>query len=350
MFRTLASLGLLSALLAAPTAAQSVSSRAAETIRVGGRLHTQYAASSVDLADNDFFFRRARVILDVTVNDLVSARVQPDFAGGKAVLQDAYLTLAFSDALEVSMGQFKRAFDLFDLSSSTDLSLIERDGRVAGAGSCAGVGGVCTPTRLTDKLEFAGRDTGLRVEGGAGALGYEVTVTNGSGANTPDENDAKSVAGRLTFAAAEGLRLGGAVGVHDYLLPDEEVGYATAFTADVEYGTWRDGLHAQVAVTRGDNWKVLDASEAEATFTTFQAWASYYVPVAGPGLVGVEPVGRVAWADPDGDGQDDAALLFTPGLMFYVGGKNKIGVNVDVYAPDTGDTEYSLKVQSFLYF
>ena len=59
---------------------------------------------------------------------------------------------------------------------------------------------------------------------------------------------------------------------------------------------------------------------------------------------------RLSHADPDSDAADDGGLLFTPGLMLYVTGKNKIGFNVDVYSPQTGDTEWSFKLQSFLYF
>jgi hypothetical protein len=36
--------------------------------------------------------------------------------------------------------------------------------------------------------------------------------------------------------------------------------------------------------------------------------------------------------------------------MFYVSGRTKIGVNMDFWSPQTGKSEHSLKVQSFLYF
>ncbi len=350
MIRSLALLTSALAVLSAPVASQTVLSRASESIRIGGRLHTQYAASTVEAADNDFFFRRARIIADITINDFVSARIQPDFAGGTAKLQDAYMTFAFSDAFELSMGQFKLAFDLFDLASSTDLSLIERDGRVAGVSSCPGVGGACSLTRLSEKLEFAGRDQGIRLEGEQGSLEYMATLTNGTGANSSDENDAKSVSGRLSIGATENVRIGGAVAAHDYVKANEENGTAVAFTVDLEVGTWRDGLHGQLAFTRGDNWKVLDTGGDEASFSAVQGWVSYYVATSSPRVVGVEPLARVSFADGDGDTADDGAVIFTPGLMLYVGGKNKIGFNVDVFSPQTGDTEYSFKVQSFLYF
>jgi len=59
---------------------------------------------------------------------------------------------------------------------------------------------------------------------------------------------------------------------------------------------------------------------------------------------------RISYADPDSDSSDDGGLIFTPGLMFYVSGKNKVCANLDIWSPQTGDTEFSFKVQSFLYF
>lgn len=349
MRRLLCFLALLTASSVGPLAAQTLSARAAD-IRLGGRLHAQYAASSVAEVNNDFFLRRARFTADLTVSDFFAARVQPEFAGGTAALQDAYITLAPSESFEISMGQFKRGFDLFELSSSTDLSIIERDGRVEGVGGCAGVGGACSYSRLTEKLDFAGRDQGLRLEASRGAVGFVATLTNGTGINVADENDAKSFSGRVTFDVVPGVTLGGQVGVHDYVDPGDENASAVAWAADVEFGGWRDGIHFQAAVVGGDNWKVLRASGEEAAFTAAQAVLSYYRSLDAGRFAGVEPLARVSWADPDGDAADDAALIFTPGLMLYVTGKNKIGFNVDVFAPQAGDTEYSFKIQSFIYF
>ena len=47
---------------------------------------------------------------------------------------------------------------------------------------------------------------------------------------------------------------------------------------------------------------------------------------------------------------DDGGIVFTPGLMFYLEGKTKIGANLDVWSPQTGGTELSFKVQTYLYF
>jgi len=331
-----------------PAHAQDISARGAD-IRIGGRLHSQYSASSVAAAESDFFFRRARLIADVTVTDLLDARMQTDFAGGKAAVQDAYLRFKFSPGFRVSMGQFKRAFDLFELSSSTDLSLIERDGRVEGVGGCEGVGGACSYSRLTEKLAYAGRDAGVRIDGSSGKVAWVASITNGTGINTSDENDTKSMSGRLTLAATDAVTLGANLASHDYVADgDNERGSAWGF--DFEYGGWRSGFHFQAAVAGGDNWKSLDANGTPASFMTFQGVASYYVPIEGGNWAGVEPLLRVSQADPNSDMVDDGGLIFTPGLMMYVSGKNKIGVNLDVFTPESGDTEFSFKIQSFLYF
>lgn len=331
--------------------AQTTISARAATITIGGRLHTQYAMSSLGSYTDDFFFRRARLIADVSVNDFFDARIQPEFAGsGGAELKDAYVRFKFSPAFRVSMGQFKRPFDLFELASSTDLSLIERDGRVGGAGSCAGVGGICSYSRLTERLGYADRDTGVRAEGGFGRIAYQVALINGAGANTTDTHDAKSYSGRVVVRVADGLSLGGQVALHDYAGPGDEDRHAPAWAADLQYGTWRDGLLLQAAAVSGDNWRHLDAGGDATTFVAYQAVASYYAPLRGERLAAVEPLVRVSWADPDTATADDGGVIFTPGFMFYVAGKNKIGLNVDVWSPQAGDTEYSMKIQSFLYF
>ena len=237
--------GSFALVFAGEVAAQNTISSRAASIRFGGRLHTQYATSSVDSYQDHFFFRRARLIADITVNDFFDARVQPEFAGGSAELKDAYVRFKFSPGFQVTMGQFKRPFDLFELDSSTDLSLIERDGRVGGVSSCAGVGGICSYSRFTEKLNYSDRDTGIRVGGENGKVSYEVSLTNGTGANVADENDAKSLSGRLSFELSDKITVSGQFARHDYLDDADETAYANAWGADVQYGDWRDGLGAR---------------------------------------------------------------------------------------------------------
>ena len=323
----------------------------AATITVGGRLQVQSITTSVsDATTFDTFMRRARVFFGVQISDFFEAAILPDFVGGTAELQDAYISLNFDPTFEVAVGQFKRASELFDLSSSTRLGIIERDGRVPGAGDCTGTGGVCTFSRLTEKLDYSGRDTGLRVQGSQGRFSYVATWTNGAGVNTRDANDGKSFSGRAAVEVADDVSLGGFVGLHDY---DDATGateYGTAFGADLDWGGWSGGWHLQAAFVTGDNWKALDASGNAAQFLTGQAVLSYFIPVDSDRWEGIEPLARVSWGDPDGDIADDAAWLVTPGLSFFVSGRNKIGANFDIYMPEVGDSETSFKIQTFLYF
>lgn len=337
--------------VAVPTVLQAqttISARAA-TLTIGGRLHGQYQTSTVDGAVGDFFFRRARLIADMDYNEFLSGRLQVDFAGGGAALLDAYATMEFNEGFELSIGQFKRAFDIFELASSTDLSIVERTGAVTGYDECTGVGSVCSLSRLTEALDYAGRDVGVRVAGTSGTFAYLFTFTNGTGVGVRDENDGKSFSGRASVAASEDLTVSANLGFHDYASLGETE-QALAWGGDVQYGTWRDGLHLMGAVIGGDNWESLDPDLDPAQFLTAQVMASYYRPLDGDRIVGVEPLARISLTDPDDSIDDDGGVLLTPGVMFYFLGRNKLGANVDWYLPSTGDSEISLRLATFLYF
>lgn len=341
-------------LASSPGAAWSqseISARGA-TVRFGGRLHSQLATSSAEGAKSfDFFNRRARFTVDVTVNDFLEGRVQPDFGGGSLDLKDAWVRLNIDPRFQLSFGQFKRAFDLFELDSSTDMVVVERTGRIDGVGGCPGPGGFCTLSRFTEELEYSDRDVGIKVEGVVGErASYQATLTNGSGTRGADENSGKSFAGRVSVEVAPGVVLSGNLSHHDYPR-DGTTGRGTAWGADLEVGRFRDGTHLQIGLIGGDNWLAEDPiTETSPTFLTGQAVLSRYVPVSGSRFEAVEPLLRVSWGDPDSDLDDDGGVLLTPGVFLYVAGKNRIGANVDVYSPQAGDTEFGLKIQTYLYF
>ena len=347
----------LSALLTAtPLSAQSIGGRAAE-ITFGGRLHGQFSTSSVEGADANFFIRRARFTIDARIGERLDARVMPDFAGGGASLQDAYVRYRLTPSVRVSVGQFKRAFDLFELESSTRLPVIERDGRIPGFGGCPGVGRVCSYSRLTERLRFAGRDVGVKLDGPLGESGtFMVTLTNGTGVNTSDENGGKSISGRVAFDVADDIVIGANVGVHDWVFEQptpalESTEYALAGGADVMVGRYGGGPLLMASVVFGDNWEILDPSGDEQGFVAAQVIGSYYHElVSTDALHGIEPVLRLSYGDPNRDGADDGALLLTPGVHVYFSGRNRFGVNLDVYSPETGDTEFSFKAMTYVYF
>lgn len=333
------------------TAQVVVQSKAVE-ISLTGRVHTQFNTTSVASSRaSEFLIRRARFTADVDISDVISGKVQPDFGEGEINLKDAYLRLALDPAVRVTVGQFKRPFDLFELVSSVRILVVERAGGIRGVDQCGGVGGVCTFSRFTEALGFSDRDIGVLIDGDASRqLSYQVAVTNGSGANAEDENGTKSYTARFTFTPFEGLTVATNLGAHDYLNAvtnsDE---YALAVGADVEVGSWEGGGHLQAGVAAGENWRNLDPSGDASDFVAAQMIASYQHPVDGhPVVRAVEPLARISWGDPGAD--DDGGWLLTPGVMVHFAGFNKIAANVDVWAPSTGGAEWSLKVQSYLHF
>ena len=339
------------ALGAVPPLAAQVGTRQGVQVRLGGRVHPQYNSTSVTAEPrNEMLIRRARVTVDASWG-WISARVEPDVGEGELNVKDAWAALDFGDALRVRFGQFKRPFDVFELTSSTEMLVIERAGGIRGVNACAGPGGVCSFSRLTERLGYADRDIGVELTGNAGGLDWSAAMTNGTGANVEDENGAKSFTGRVSGRVGGNLAIAANVGAHDYVHPtgaaDE---YAIALGGDLQYGEFERGLVLQIGFVTGDNWRVPVGTAGSASFMTAQAIVAWAIPMTGERLVGIQPVARLSWADPNSDAAGDSGMLLTPGLNFLFGHRNKLTVNLDVWVPNTGDTEYSVKVQQFFYF
>ena len=313
-------------------------------VELGGRLHSQFQSSNVVGQESEFFQRRARLRLDLEAWGRISARVQPDFAGGEVNFADLWIAADLNDAITVTFGQFKRAHALFELESSTRLPVIEADGRVAGVDHCMGVGGTCALARLSTKLGYSGRDRGVKVEVSRGEVDVATSVTTGAGTGGWNDNDAWSFATRATWAITGDVTLGGGVSMHDYSTATG-TSRATAFDVDAEWGDWQDGPHVLASFARGDNWKAAGVP----TFVAWQVVGSWFVPTAGV-IHGWEPVVRVGSGDSDRASTLDSGHVITAGLMVYSVGRNRIGVNLDLWRPDSGASARSLKIQSFIYF
>lgn len=340
-------------LLAAPALAQvDVRSRTVE-LTLSGRVHSQFNASSVEgVPASEFLIRRARFTADVKVNEFVSGQVEPEYGQGKFALKDAYVRLTFGPGLQTRLGQFKRPFDLFELTSSTQILIIERAGDIRGLDTCSGPDGICSYSRFTEQLEYSDRDIGVLLEGvdPSGRLTYLAAVTNGSGENAADENGTKSYSARVRYTPIEDLALAASVAAHDYVHAARGNRYAFALGGDVEIGDFEQGLHVQAGIVAGDNWRnLVDADPS--TFVAAQVIVSHRQPRVGhPYLSHIEPLARLSWGDPDRRAKHDAGLLLTPGLVLHFVGRNKIAANLDVWLPSAGEEEWSLKLQSYLHF
>jgi hypothetical protein len=335
----------------------------AATINLKGRVHIQFNHTSADAAElpTTFFVRRARLTAEITVNDFVYGKLQPEYGEGIVGLRDAYVRLSFSRAFRTTAGQFKRPFDVFELVSSTQILVIERAGGVREAADCAGIGSVCTLSRFTEKLLYADRDIGFMIDGRLSHWRYSGAITNGRGPNnTIDENGSKSFAGRLEYNFAGGNgRVGVHAAAHDYVFtnPADSTtsdAYGYAYGADVDWGEYETpGVHVKVGVVYGDNWRnqVGGATADASKFLTAQAIVSYMFPIADSRFVyGIEPMGRVSWGDPDRAVGGDEGLLLTPGAVLFFSGRNKFAINIDYYQSKGLSAEYSVKAQMYLYF
>ena len=73
-----------------------------------------------------WLLRQARPIVEGTVSQIYDFRLTPDFAGGKTVLQDAFVTGRFASAFQLTAGKFKVPFGIERLQYETDTRFIER--------------------------------------------------------------------------------------------------------------------------------------------------------------------------------------------------------------------------------
>jgi phosphate-selective porin OprO and OprP len=142
-----------------------------------------------DGSRSTWLLRRARPIIEGTFANIFDFRFNPDFAGGKTVIQDAFVAARFNPLFVVTAGKFKEPFGLERLQFSPNNRLIE----------------LGLPSDLVPN-----RDLGIQVSGtfafSSGTLLYQVGYFNGvsdgtsTDANaTPDidNNDAKDWVARL---------------------------------------------------------------------------------------------------------------------------------------------------------
>lgn len=367
-------------------------------VRLTGYAQIQWNTTSVDETDiaggfgavgiddeiawSTFETRRIRPTIEVVIDDWIVGKIQPDFALGDLDLQDAYMNLAVDDAFELRIGQFKKPFSTIELTSSSRLVPIERGARIRGLTDALRVeldpddpvlthvdGDLVAGDQyeLLDELGYVGRDIGIAAHGAFGRLGYAAGIFNGSGADRRDENDGKSLAGRVRYAPTADwpLAVGAAASYRelrfDGTVDDTEVEAdvdGLAFEVDAEWGGFRrPGLHAILEGTLGRNFagRVIDDGGAGrldgATLLGVQGIAAWFEPRDGGRVEGIEPLLRVSYGDPSTERAGDGGLLVTPGINLYFFGRNRVMLNWDVFiAGGEFDTEHALRAMAQLHY
>ncbi len=212
-------------------------------LRVGGYAQFDgrfYAGDGSDTATDTFVLRRVRPVVQGTVGKLFDFYLNPDFAGGTTVLQDAYLDVRATPKLRVRVGKFKVPFGLERLQSGAGLLFVER----------------ALPTSIAPN-----RDLGLQLHGewAGGVLQYQAGVFNGvvdGGSADADTNDGKDLAARVfvqpwkrgTTKALAKLGLGLAItrGEQSGALPSYRSGGQLAFFSYAA-GVSADGRRARLS-------------------------------------------------------------------------------------------------------
>lgn len=342
---------------AASAGAVEIESKA-EKITITGRVQTMWYTSSIKgQPGNEFLVRRARMALKVKANDWLSGIVEPDFAAGsgKVDLKDCYVKMSPNENVDIIMGQTKRRFDIFELTSSTQMLVIERDGRI---------GRVKFPSlsQFTETYGYSDRDVGLFVmaHDEKERFAVEGGVTNGAGANEKPTIGAKAFQGRVSVKPVADTDFAFNVGVS--VKPQQTVdatndtstAYNAAFEGSIEYGNFSKGPHLQAALVIADNPSTYSAADDDfKSATVCQAIGSYKMALQGNHwFESIEPLLRIGFADPNTDVDDDGGMLLTPGLNLFVVNRTRLSANIDIFSPQASgaDTEVSFKAASWLYF
>jgi phosphate-selective porin OprO/OprP len=155
----------------------------ASFVRFRGLVHIDgrhFEGDNSPVTSNTWLLRRVRPMIEGTFANTYDFRITPDFAGGRTVLQDAYVVGRFRPWAQVTVGKFKVPIGLERIQGANDTRFVER----------------AFPTSFVPN-----RDIGVQLGGdlAGGLVNYNVSYTNGAndggsseGLPSPDvENDAK---------------------------------------------------------------------------------------------------------------------------------------------------------------
>ena len=265
----------------------------ANNVKLRGLLHIDGRAllSEDDtIVDDQFLLRRVRPIVEGTVGGIYDFRFTPDFAQGRTVIQDAYVTGRFAPGFQLTAGKFKAPIGLERLQSASDIRFVER----------------AYPTQLVTN-----RDIGLQVAGNLleDRLAYQVAYLNGSNDGRSSEdfsdvevNDDKEWAGRIfaqPFANSDSFALRGlGFGVAGSYTSQE--GNPTQ-TLLPQYRTPAQSTffkYRSAAVATGDRTRIAPQVYYYAgRFGLLGEWTEVSQDVAMPGTLGVreDQVDTTAW-------------------------------------------------------
>ncbi len=278
------------------------------------------------------FTRRARITAKGQIAENISFIIQPSFEDGstRLRLRDAYIDVRLTKpeattSLGVRVGQEKRPFGRYELTSSNNLPSLERG---AGRGLLK-----ASSNDLFIGNGFMSHDIGaaLRLQTSIGedrALTLHAGVYNGEGESTKEVNNAKSFGVRATVDVTDKLNVGGSFFSHDGIVDVQGVPDSSftnqAFGIDAQWGDpGSEGLYAV-----GDFMYGEDDSENTLTIWGLSLVGAYHIRMAQKEsfLYAIEPAVRFDVSDPDKDTADNGTTIITAGVNFYLSSKTRFQV------------------------
>jgi hypothetical protein len=327
-------------------------------VTFGGRLHAQFQTSNSEEAkDGDepsstFSVRRARLAASYkNESGKIKGKVQYDLGEGGAKLKDGYIDASCCPHFAIRMGQFKKPFSLWELTSTTKTMVIERGNAVIGSSWKA------TNQIIGKDGRYSGRDIGAMVHGKTEKVDYAFGVFNGNGDNKKaDDDKGKTFGGRLVLKAMPGVRVGGSVSsrtisCYDSFVDTTKNGESASFTAfevDLDFGIGPDvsqtGPWLQAEVATGNNPHFDD--ETDFMGVTVVGSFNLRQPEGGK-IYSIRPAVRVDYAQRHKDDDDFTNMLITPGIDIFFDKYNRLQINVDMNKPkmDGADSEVAVRVQ-----
>ena len=307
----------------------------------------------------DIFLRRARTSIEAGLFDFLDVKLQLDFSGFDDVaIKDGYARLNFFPALKVRFGNMKRPFDGFQLTSSSQMIIIERDLDIPGVPSLRAL----SLDELTTRFRASDRDVGIELSGdvAGGRVAYWVGYFGGQQIQEaldtlPNADSRGQWIGRVQANLEVGkmpldIAVAGAVTDRPFVTEDGVTftgKYFTNLELWLQLGGFNEGLLVQGEYVYGQNpfenrqGDILDFPPTDefARAQTFQVntgWRfltrpkDYQGSIAKRPIEAIQPVFRVTWADPNTDLDRDDNWGITPGVQIFFYGRNKLALNWDV--------------------
>lgn len=216
--------------------------------RISGYLQTGWNYNSLNEGTSTFQVKRLRLMLDGTINERASFRLQVEgFSGtpahhnGQKSLQimDAYATYKFNQAIQVRAGQFNSplCYENYNLSPAT-METID-------------FSSLCSRILFRNALGYDysdfGRDLGIMIMGdilptaqGFSRISYNISLTNGHLPSIDDNNKSKEIQAVIFYRPAKYLNLKGGYNFGEYTGEKNPAGHKYQPMHRAVAGIWYD--------------------------------------------------------------------------------------------------------------